>query len=99
MKSIVEKDKKIRKSVVYYELKRRVLKSIAYNQHISVRIRWQVMLHLTSIPRDSSKTRLKNRCILTGRGKGVYSSLKISRIVLRDLVCAGNITGFRKSSW
>jgi len=99
MKSIIEKDKKIRKSVVQHELKRRILKSIAYNQHISIRIRWQVMLQLSSMPRDSSKTRLKNRCIITGRGKGVNSGLKISRIVFRDLVCAGNITGLTKSSW
>jgi len=54
---------------------------------------------LARLPRDASPTRLRNMCALTGRTRGVYRKLGISRIKLRDLALEGKIPGMRKSSW
>ena len=54
---------------------------------------------LAKLPRDSSPTRSRNRCQLTGRSRGVLRKFKISRIMLRELALAGNIPGLRKASW
>ena len=54
---------------------------------------------LAKLPRDSSPTRLRNRCQLTGRSRGVLRKFKISRIMLRELALAGKIPGLRKASW
>jgi len=99
MKYLLEKDKKRRKLINKYELKRLFLKSISFNCNLPVTIRWKAGLKLSELPKDSSKIRLKNRCVLTNRSKGVYSSLKISRIELRNLASTGKISGLKKSSW
>ncbi len=54
---------------------------------------------LARLPRDASPTRLRNLCALTGRSRGVYRKLKISRIKLRELALEGKISGMRKASW
>jgi small subunit ribosomal protein S14 len=54
---------------------------------------------LAKLPRDSSPTRLRNRCELTGRSRGVLRKFKISRIMLRELALTGKIPGLRKASW
>jgi small subunit ribosomal protein S14 len=54
---------------------------------------------LAKLPRDSSPTRSRNRCQLTGRSRGVLRKFKISRIMLRELALSGNIPGLRKASW
>jgi small subunit ribosomal protein S14 len=54
---------------------------------------------LAKLPRDSSPTRLKSRCLITGRSRGYLRKFKISRIMLRELALAGRIPGLRKASW
>jgi small subunit ribosomal protein S14 len=54
---------------------------------------------LANLPRDSSPTRLRNRCQLTGRSRGVLRKFKVSRIMLRELALAGKIPGLKKASW
>lgn len=99
MKSLIEKDKRRRKLFKKYENKRRELKAIIYNKENSMELRNKAQIALSKLPKDSSKIRIKNRCILTGRSKGVFRYFKLSRIQLRQLALEGNIPGYTKTSW
>ena len=79
--------------------KRENLKKIIKNKKLPLEDRFAAQLKLAKIPRNSSKTRIRNRCEITGRPHGVYRKLKISRIALRDLASKGKIPGMTKSSW
>ena len=98
MKYLLEKDKKRRTLVSKYEFKRLSLKSMLSNCNFPITFRWKAGFELSKLPKDSSKLRLNNRCALTTRGKGVLRAFKISRIELRVLSNAGQITGLTKSS-
>ena len=99
MKSLIEKDKKRRKLFKKYEEKRRELKAIIYNKDTPSELRSEAQYKLSKLPKDSSKIRIKNRCVLTGRSKGVFRYFKLSRIQLRQLALEGNIPGYTKASW
>ena len=99
MKSLIEKDKKRRKLFKKYENKRRQLKAIIYNKEVSEKERNKAQKTLAKLPKNSSKVRIKNRCVLTGRSRGVYRYFKLSRIKLRELTLKGNIPGYSKTSW
>jgi small subunit ribosomal protein S14 len=75
------------------------LKEIANNQDLPMEERFKARLKLAELPRNSSATRLHNRCQVTGRPKGYYRKLKMSRIALRQLASDGQIPGMVKSSW
>ena len=79
--------------------KRGDLKKIIKNKKLPLEDRFAAQLKLAKIPRNSSRTRIRNRCEITGRPHGVYRKLKISRIALRDLASKGKIPGMTKSSW
>jgi len=79
--------------------KREDLKKIIKNKKLPLEERFAAQLKLAKIPRNSSKTRIRNRCEISGRPHGVYRKLKISRIALRDLASKGKIPGMTKSSW
>ena len=79
--------------------KREDLKKIIKNKKLPLVDRFAAQLKLAKIPRNSSKTRIRNRCEITGRPHGVYRKLRISRIALRDLASQGKIPGMTKSSW
>ena len=79
--------------------KRENLKKIIKNKKLPLEDRFAAQLKLAKIPRNSSKTRIRNRCEISGRPHGVYRKLKISRIALRDLASKGKIPGMTKSSW
>ena len=79
--------------------KREKLKKIINNRKLPLEDRFAAQLKLAKIPRNSSKTRIRNRCEITGRPHGVYRKLRISRIALRDLASKGKIPGMTKSSW
>ena len=82
-----------------YSKKRESLKKIIKNKKLPLKERFEAQLKLAKIPRNSSKTRIRNRCEISGRPHGVYRKLKISRIALRDLASKGKIPGMTKSSW
>ena len=82
-----------------FSKKRENLKKIINNKRLPLTERFEAQLKLAKIPRNSAKTRVMNRCKITGRPHGVYRKLKISRIALRDLGLAGLIPGMTKSSW
>ena len=73
--------------------KRENLKKIIKNRKLPLEERFAAQLKLAKIPRNSSKTRIRNRCEISGRPHGVYRKLKISRIALRDLASKGKIPG------
>ena len=79
--------------------KREDLKKIIKNKKLPLEDRFAAQLKLAKIPRNSSKTRIRNRCEISGRPHGYYRKLKISRIALRDLASNGKIPGMTKSSW
>ena len=79
--------------------KREDLKKIIKNKKLPLEERFAAQLKLAKIPRNSSKTRIRNRCEISGRPHGVYRKLKIPRIALRDLASKGKIPGMTKSSW
>ena len=76
-----------------------IKKKISKDSTLSNEERFKARLALAKLPRNSSPTRLHNRCSVTGRPKGYYRKLKMSRIALRELASAGEIPGMIKSSW
>ena len=79
--------------------KRESLKKIIQNKKLPLTERFAAQLKLAKIPRNSPRTRIRNRCEITGRPHGVYRKLRISRIALRQLASSGKIPGMTKSSW
>ena len=79
--------------------KRQALKKIIMDKKIPLEERFKAQQKLSKLPRNSAKTRVMNRCEITGRPHGVYRKLKISRIALRQLGLQGKIPGLVKSSW
>jgi len=98
-KSMVERDLKRRRLAAKYEDKRNRLKETLYNKDLAAEDRFVAALKLAELPRNSSKTRIRNRCLVTGRPRGYYRKLKMSRIALRELGSDGKIPGLVKSSW
>jgi small subunit ribosomal protein S14 len=98
-KSSIEKNNRRRKMVARLAGKRAELKRVANDESISQEERFQARLKLAEMPRNSAAVRIRNRCEITGRPRGVYRKLRMSRIALRDLGSAGMIPGLVKSSW
>lgn len=98
-KSMIERERKRQKLVDQYAARRAELKAQANDKTLSVEDRFKATLKLAELPRNSSATRLHNRCQLTGRPRAYYRKLKISRIMLRELGSNGEIPGLVKSSW
>jgi small subunit ribosomal protein S14 len=97
--SSIEKNKRRRKMVAQFADKRAELKRLAQDESLSLEERFQARLKLAELPRNSSAVRVRNRCEISGRPRGVYRKFKVSRIALRDLGSAGLIPGLVKSSW
>jgi len=97
--SAVERNLKRIRLSKKFQKKRDALKKIIKNKKLPLTERFQAQLKLSKLPRNSAKTRIRNRCEITGRPQGVYRKLKISRIALRDLASSGKIPGMTKSSW
>ena len=99
MKNLVKRDQKRRYLFLKNELKRVQYKSIIRNSSIAGVTKDQSVIRLNQINRNSSKVRIKNRCVLTGRGKAVYRFCRLSRIRFRELAAQGLLLGVSKSSW
>ncbi len=98
-KSMIAREVKREKLVKQYAAKRAALKAVINDKEKPVEERFKATLELAKLPRNSSATRMHNRCQLTGRPHAYYRKLKISRIALRDLGSNGEIPGMVKSSW
>ncbi len=97
--SSIEKNKRRRKLVAQHADKRNRLKTIADDMSKPTEERFAARLKLAEMPRNSSKTRIRNRCEITGRPRGYYRKLKLCRNQLRELASMGMIPGMVKSSW
>ena len=97
--SSIQKNLKRIKLVKKFKIKRENLKKIIRNKKLPLEERFAAQLKLAKIPRNSARVRIRNRCEITGRPRGVYRKLRISRIALRDLASSGKIPGMTKSSW
>ncbi len=98
LSSVNKNNRRIKLSNKFYN-KRKKLKNIIMNKKLPLEERFKAQLKLSSLPRNSAKSRVRNRCQITGRPHGVYRKLKISRIALRRLGLEGKIPGMVKSSW
>lgn len=98
-KAMIEREKKREKLVAKYAAKRAELKEIATDESKPMEERFKARLKLAKLPRNSSPTRLHNRCQLTGRPHAYYRKLKMSRVALRELGSKGLLPGMVKSSW
>ena len=98
LSSINKNNRRISLSNKLYK-KRASLKKIIMNKKLPLEERFKAQQKLSKLPRNSAKTRVMNRCQITGRPHGVYRKLKISRIALRQLGLQGKIPGMIKSSW
>jgi small subunit ribosomal protein S14 len=87
------------KLVAQYAEKRAALKAIISGVHSSEDERWDAVLKLQSLPRDSSAARQRNRCNVTGRPHGYLRKFGMSRIKVREAAMRGEIPGLRKASW
>ena len=97
--SAIQRNLKVIKLSNKFLKKREELKKIIKNRKLPLEERFNAQLKLAKLPRNSAKTRIRNRCEMTGRPRGVYRKLKISRIALRELASKGKIPGMTKSSW
>ena len=97
--SQINRNKKRQQTVKKYAGKREALKKVIKSKKSSPEEVFEASIKLAKLPRNSSKVRLHNRCELTGRSKGYYRKLKLSRIQLRKLSSEGQVPGMTKSSW
>ncbi len=98
-KSAVNRNEMVKDLVKQYAAKREALKAIANDESRPLEERFEARLKLAELPRNSSKTRIRNRCELTGRPRAYYRKFRLSRIMLRELANKGLIPGVTKSSW
>ena len=98
LSSVNKNNRRIKLSNKYFA-KRKKLKEIIMDKKLPLEERFKAQQKLSKLPRNSAKTRIVNRCQITGRPHGVYRKLKISRIALRKLSLEGKIPGMIKSSW
>jgi small subunit ribosomal protein S14 len=97
--SSIEKNNLRKRLTKQYAAKRAALKAVTKDQKVSMEIRFTAQLKLAELPRNSSPGRVRNRCEVSGRPRGYYRKLKLSRIALRELGNFGQIPGMVKSSW
>ncbi len=97
--SLVNREQKRRKAVKKFAAKREELLTIVKNQKLPPEERYEARLKLQQLPRNASPVRLRNRCSLTGRPRGVFRKFGLGRAKLRDIAMRGEIPGVIKASW
>jgi small subunit ribosomal protein S14 len=97
--SSIERYKKRERRVKQFAARRAKLRAAALDESLPLEERFAARLKLAQLPRNSSATRIRNRCEITGRPRAFYRKLRVSRIALRDLASKGQIPGMVKSSW
>ena len=97
--SSIQKNLNRKKLVVRDEAKRAALKEIIMNRDLPADERFKATVKLSKLPRNGARIRIRNRCELTGRARGYYRKLGLSRIALRQLSSEGQVPGMTKSSW
>lgn len=98
-KSAIERNNKRKALVKKYAGRRERLKAAISNEDLPLEERFEARLKLAALPRNSAPIRVRNRCEVTGRPRGYYRKLKMSRVALRELGNLGKVPGMVKSSW
>jgi small subunit ribosomal protein S14 len=98
-KSSIEKNDRRKQLTLRYAAKRKALKAVILNVHASDEEKMAAQFALQRLPRNSSKTRIRNRCQMTGRSRGFESAFGLSRIAMREMALNGFLPGVRKASW
>lgn len=96
---MTEREIKRKKLATKYAKKRAALKKQVMDKNVTLEERFEAQLALNNLPRDSSQSRYRNRCDVTGRPRGFYRKFKLCRVVLRELAAVGQLPGVTKSSW
>ncbi|MEK7231718.1 MAG: 30S ribosomal protein S14 [Pseudomonadota bacterium] len=97
--ALTNRNEKRRRTIKKFAARRAELMAIIGNQKLSPEDRYEARLRLQKLPRDASPVRLRNRCALTGRPRGVYRKFGLGRGKLRDIAMRGEIPGVIKASW
>ena len=97
--ALINREAKRRKMVEKYKAKRAALEAIVSDESRSEDKRFEARLKIQALPRNSSPVRLRNRCQLTGRPRGVFRKFGLGRSKLRDFVMRGEVPGMTKASW
>ena len=97
--SVINRNEQRKEMVKKFASKRKTLRDAANNQSLSLEDRYEARLKLQKLPRDASPVRLRNRCALTGRPRGVFRKFGLARGKLRDIAMRGEIPGVIKASW
>jgi small subunit ribosomal protein S14 len=98
-KSAIENNERKRRLAKKFAARRQRLRDVANNESLTMEERFEARLKLAALPRNGAPIRIRNRCEVTGRPRGFYRKMKMSRIALRDLGNKGLIPGLVKSSW
>lgn len=96
---MIEKEKKRKRMYDQRRAKREKLKAVIMDKETPMEERFNAVMKLAKLPRNSARNRQRNRCQLTGRPRGVYRKFKLNRIKIRELASSGQIPGVIKSSW
>jgi len=96
---MTERENKRRATVKKFATKRAAIMAVINDQTVSVEEQREARMKLQALPRNASPVRLRNRCALTGRPRGVYSKFGIGRSKLRELMMSGKVPGVTKASW
>ena len=97
--ALINREAKRRKMVEQFKAKRAALEAIINDESRSEEERYEARLKIQALPRNSSPVRLRNRCQLTGRPRGVFRKFGLGRSKLRDFAMAGEVPGMTKASW
>ena len=97
--SLINRDIKRAKLVEKFSAKRAALVAIINDQSKSDEERYQARLKLQQLPRNANPTRMRNRCVVTGRPRGVFSKFGLTRHKLREMAMRGEVPGMTKASW
>ncbi len=97
--ALINRDLKRQVTVRKFAARRKALEAIIGDQSVSEEERYQARLKLQALPRDSSPTRLRNRCAITGRPRGTFRKFGLGRNKLREVAMRGEVPGLTKASW
>ena len=99
MRNLILKDKNRRFLLKKNEQQAQLLKLIRSNKNFSKKVQWKINIKLLKISKNSSVSRIRNRCNLTGRSRAVHRNFKLSRVILREFISFGKIPGVKKLHW
>jgi small subunit ribosomal protein S14 len=98
-KCSIERNDKRKRMVKQFKTRRVKLKEVIMDKETSTEARFEAVMKLARLPKNSAKTRLRNRCEITGRPRGYHRKFGICRNMLRDMAQSGQLPGVIKSSW